>query len=593
MRAFAQRSKLGPRQVDASLRGLVRVEETSVATRRGGTNEIPSLRPPGFAEDFARIPVHPDDPLEQEAGRVADAVVHGEVRPLPTRSGGRTALQRQAKDTPTEEAWTRVYGGEERNLSFDYVVAGISRKSGGRTTSRTVLVRPGETFKPPDGWDLDCFIRRDGTALKFPGVASHLGITMELTVNETRSQFGQYVHEAEMLFRQMPAPAPDRPAVPGVQLFPVGYPSSAEQLPSALGQARRAGPGEQLPERARSFFESRLGHDFSQVRVHTDSRAADAARSIGARAFTVGRDVYFGTGEYRLETTEGQRLIAHELAHVVQQSASRSPAAGASSLEPGAAIQRQPTDRSPPRLSRRAASMSPGKVATSEDEGADALRDLAARPWDALRQWGRLSEPGRSVLVTYMTMRYGVDFARQFLEGARRGSGEEQSIRITNVPPDLPASLAAQGYRLRRSTDRAQYFVHPSGREVWFVLPLSEAQLAQRVRSASAAAEAQRDARALADIQQRLVRLTAERNEIVSRATQLRAHAQEPDAERQADELATKVVDWDQRFSDASDAINSLREATLPEHSEQIDPRLVGARKSAVRSELRVRRGRC
>jgi hypothetical protein len=58
------------------------------------------------------------------------------------------------------------------------------------------------------------------------------------------------------------------------------------------------------------------------------------------------------------------------------------------------------------------------------------------------------------------------------------------------------------------------------------------------------------------------------------RATQLRAHAQEPDAERLSYELAAKVVDWDQRFSDASNAINSLREETLPEHSEQIDPQL-------------------
>jgi hypothetical protein len=64
----------------------------------------------------------------------------------------------------------------------------------------------------------------------------------------------------------------------------------------------------------------RFGHDFSGVRVHTDSDAADAARSVNARAFTVGHDVVFGAGQYRPETQDGRRLLAHELTHVVQQS---------------------------------------------------------------------------------------------------------------------------------------------------------------------------------------------------------------------------------------------------------------------------------
>jgi hypothetical protein len=61
------------------------------------------------------------------------------------------------------------------------------------------------------------------------------------------------------------------------------------------------------------------GPDLSRVRVHTGSDAAEAARSVGASAFTVGRDMVFGAGEYRPDTEPGQRLIAHELAHVLQQ----------------------------------------------------------------------------------------------------------------------------------------------------------------------------------------------------------------------------------------------------------------------------------
>jgi outer membrane protein OmpA-like peptidoglycan-associated protein len=66
-------------------------------------------------------------------------------------------------------------------------------------------------------------------------------------------------------------------------------------------------------------MESRLGHDFGRVRVHTGPRAAESARSIDARAYTAGRDVVFDSGTYRPGTSAGKRLLAHELTHVVQQ----------------------------------------------------------------------------------------------------------------------------------------------------------------------------------------------------------------------------------------------------------------------------------
>ncbi|HXH95281.1 MAG TPA: DUF4157 domain-containing protein, partial [Thermoanaerobaculia bacterium] len=63
-----------------------------------------------------------------------------------------------------------------------------------------------------------------------------------------------------------------------------------------------------------------FGRDFSSVRMHTGESDAERARSLGARAFTLGNDIVFGRGEYQPGTKEGQRLIAHELTHVVQQS---------------------------------------------------------------------------------------------------------------------------------------------------------------------------------------------------------------------------------------------------------------------------------
>lgn len=77
--------------------------------------------------------------------------------------------------------------------------------------------------------------------------------------------------------------------------------------------------GQPLDESTRTFFEPRLGHDFSKVRVHTDTLAGESAEAINAAAYTVGRDIVFGRGHYAPITVYGQQLLAHELTHVIQQ----------------------------------------------------------------------------------------------------------------------------------------------------------------------------------------------------------------------------------------------------------------------------------
>lgn len=97
-----------------------------------------------------------------------------------------------------------------------------------------------------------------------------------------------------------------------------------EVTPSVASEiASMRGRGQALPEAERAFFELRFGHDFSRVRIHADGRAASAARSVQARAFTVGRDVVFGVGQYAPGTDAGRRLLAHELTHVVQQASTK------------------------------------------------------------------------------------------------------------------------------------------------------------------------------------------------------------------------------------------------------------------------------
>jgi Domain of unknown function (DUF4157)/Pretoxin HINT domain len=90
-------------------------------------------------------------------------------------------------------------------------------------------------------------------------------------------------------------------------------------IPEGFESAMQRSAGNPLDGETRSFMESRFGEDFSDVEVHTDSAAADAAKLVQAQAFTAGRGIYFGRGRYQPQAMEGKKLLAHELTHVVQQ----------------------------------------------------------------------------------------------------------------------------------------------------------------------------------------------------------------------------------------------------------------------------------
>jgi hypothetical protein len=95
--------------------------------------------------------------------------------------------------------------------------------------------------------------------------------------------------------------------------------------------------GRPLSAAEHAFFAPRFGHRFDEVRVHDDERAASLSSSVRARAFTLGQDIFFGRGEYAPERSEGRHLMAHELAHVVQQTG-----------EGGGVIRRQQAPGGPP-----------------------------------------------------------------------------------------------------------------------------------------------------------------------------------------------------------------------------------------------------
>jgi hypothetical protein len=110
-----------------------------------------------------------------------------------------------------------------------------------------------------------------------------------------------------------PAPAP------GQNVLAKRRESAPAQAADTDSVQERLGAGRALDSSVRSRMEPAFGHDFSRVRLHTDANAAHLSTELNARAFTVGENVAFATGEYKPGTPVGDALIAHELAHVVQQ----------------------------------------------------------------------------------------------------------------------------------------------------------------------------------------------------------------------------------------------------------------------------------
>src|SRR6478672_7487743 len=93
---------------------------------------------------------------------------------------------------------------------------------------------------------------------------------------------------------------------------------AGRKVPPIVEEALRS-PGQPLDTATRAFMEPRFSHNFGNVRVHTDTKSADSARAVNARAYTVGEQVVFGANQFAPTSHQGRELLAHELAHTVQQ----------------------------------------------------------------------------------------------------------------------------------------------------------------------------------------------------------------------------------------------------------------------------------
>ncbi len=116
----------------------------------------------------------------------------------------------------------------------------------------------------------------------------------------------------------IPGLKPKKPEDESLQRQAIGSAQSVDSVPPSVDETL-AQSGQPLDDHTQTFMESRFGHDFSQVRVHNNAKAAESAKGIKAKAYTVGQNIVFGAGEYAPRTTTGQKLLAHELTHTLQQ----------------------------------------------------------------------------------------------------------------------------------------------------------------------------------------------------------------------------------------------------------------------------------
>ncbi len=165
------------------------------------------------------------------------------------------------------------------------------------------------------------------------------GVQATAVVNQPDDPYEREADRVAAQVLQMPEPAVEGTAVQGRGRSPhiqrkcgpcreeeepiqrKERPAAASETAPAAGSHAFAlpGAGHALPGSVRAFFEPRFGLDFGQVRVHTDSEAAESARAVNALAYTVGGDIVFGAGQYAPHTPRGRHLLAHELTHVTQQ----------------------------------------------------------------------------------------------------------------------------------------------------------------------------------------------------------------------------------------------------------------------------------
>jgi outer membrane protein OmpA-like peptidoglycan-associated protein len=257
-------------------------------------------------------------------------------------------------------------------------------------------------------------------------------------------------------------------------------PSQTAGAPSGLPRFVKPSGGKPMEASARSAAERAYGRDLKDVHVHTGGEAAGNASALHARAFTSGRDIVFGEGEYAPGSSEGRRLIAHELAHVVQQSGGTSPGVSTPSddFERTAdcaaehAVRGEPAKLdvtgAPPALQRQALpslkpptllahAMGSGTIdsfvtgSSTLDAAQKARIASVAASILSLRE----SYPGCSVSVTGHTDAIGAE-TNNIVLGQARADAVRDELAANGVPPEIVITDSAGEAQLKVPTQAAE-----------------------------------------------------------------------------------------------------------------------------------------
>ncbi len=272
------------------------------------------------------------------------APVMAKLPPMPeVKSASRPRLIQRAAAAPVKPkpapAPMSLIGQTEVNHTADFAAAGLVPPGKPAGAGRVVLVPPAGSCTAPPGFELRCFLHRDGSAVKFAGAAGavHLGPT------EAQDEFAPLFTQARAIF-QAHAPTIKATKAPPTSVHrALDYDAASNGMAdTAVDHALTHSYGQPLAARQRTQLESSFGADLGQVRLHNDTAANDAARSVQAHAFTTGQDIFFRSGRLQPETRAGQSLLAHEVAHTVQQG--RATGAPARQIDRGDLQISQPND---------------------------------------------------------------------------------------------------------------------------------------------------------------------------------------------------------------------------------------------------------
>lgn len=216
---------------------------------------------------------------------------------------------------------------------------------------------------------------------------------------------------------------------------------SVSDVPPIVHEVLRSA-GQPLDGPTRAFFESRFGQDFSHVRLHTDAKAAESARSVNALAFTVGNQIAFGAGRYDPASLEGRKLLAHELTHTVQQTRS---GVNANSSQPHAEAEaeRNSAQMVSGSTTRVAGQVAPGTMQKADDNPLDekankiikAAKDTS-KPIDQ-----RAIDAVNSIVKTYYD------------------SALMDSVTFDEKDPGLTTTYVGTGNKIKGQTTVGKYFI--------------------------------------------------------------------------------------------------------------------------------------